>query len=245
MKTGVLFLISLLLISCSNGRYAQKHDSAPIRPPTQMELKDAEVKHEPVGRGNNPYVVFGKSYKPMKVRKPFNQTGIASWYGKKFHGHLTSNGEVYNMYGMSAAHKTLPLPSYVRVTNLSNNKSVVVRVNDRGPFHESRIIDLSYSAAVKIGVFDTGTAEVKVETILPAPLVSQDFNVVVTGFSSSDEIKETAVGLTHMLHIEPTLIDDSKSDTLVLGPFGSEKEANEYLDKVQQFGFSEAKVIPI
>jgi rare lipoprotein A len=91
--------------------------------------------------------------------------GIASWYGKKFHGHLTSNGEIYNMYGMSAAHKNLPLPTYLKVTNLANSKSVIVRVNDRGPFHQNRIIDLSYSAAYKLDMLKTGTAKVKISAI--------------------------------------------------------------------------------
>jgi len=95
----------------------------------------------------------------------FEQTGIASWYGRKFHGHLTSNGELYDMYAMSAAHKNLPLPTYLKVTNLANNKSVIVRVNDRGPFHQNRIIDLSYSAAYKLNMLKTGTAKVKITAI--------------------------------------------------------------------------------
>lgn len=242
MKCITVIFLSLVLIGCSSGRYSQKYDSAPVRPPTQLELKDAEVIHEPVGRGNNPYVVFGKKYVPMRKRKPFNQTGVASWYGKKFHGHLTSNGEVYNMYGMSAAHKTLPLPSYVRVTNLANNKSVVVRVNDRGPFHQDRIIDLSYSAAVKIGVYDTGTAKVKVETILPPPLIDQDFRIVVKGFTSEQEAKETAIGLGHMLHLEPSLIQANTANKLVLGPFDNKQTAEQYLEQLQGFGYPNAAI---
>lgn len=250
MKFAFIFM-ALLLASCTSGRYAQKHDSAPVRPPTAMELEDAKVVHEPVGRGNNPYIVFGKKYKPMRKRQPFSQQGIASWYGKKFHGHLTSNGEVYDMYGMSAAHKTLPLPSYVKVTNTANNKSVVVRVNDRGPFHESRIIDLSYSAAVKIGVFDTGTAKVKVETILPPPLkpgqsvespapAQSQFQIKVSGFKSRDEVRDTAVGLSHMLHIDTQFIDDSHHQVLIIGPFGSEHDAIQLKQKVHDFGYPEA-----
>ncbi|MDO6720500.1 septal ring lytic transglycosylase RlpA family protein [Psychrosphaera sp. 1_MG-2023] len=245
----VFIFVALLLASCTSGRYDHKHDSAPVRPPTAMELEDAKVVHEPVGRGNNPYIVFGKKYKPMRDRKPYSQQGIASWYGKKFHGHLTSNGEVYDMYAMSAAHKTLPLPSYVKVTNLSNNKTVVVRVNDRGPFHESRIIDLSYSAAVKIGVFDTGTANVKIETILPPPLKpkkptvaleSSQYQIRVSGFQSRDEVRDTAVGLSHMLHIDSKFIDDSHHQTLIIGPFGSEKDAKQLKQKVHDFGYPEA-----
>ncbi len=116
----------------------------------------------------NPYTVLGKTYFPLQDSKTYVQSGTASWYGTKFHGQNTANGEVYDLYGMSAAHKTLPLPSYVRVTNLDNNRSVILRVNDRGPFYSDRIIDLSYAAAKKLGYAEIGTARVKVEGIDPA-----------------------------------------------------------------------------
>ena len=164
----LLCLISLLtlLSACSSGRYQQKHDSTPTRLPSQAELKDAIARAEPYSRGGNKdYQVFGKPYKVLASAHGFEQTGIASWYGNKFHGHLTSNGEIYDMYAMSAAHKNLPLPTYLKVTNTANNKSVIVRVNDRGPFHQSRIIDLSYSAAYKLDLLKTGTAEVKISAI--------------------------------------------------------------------------------
>ena len=164
----LLCLISLLtlLSACSSGRYQQKHDSTPTRLPSQAELKDAIARAEPYSRGGNKdYQVFGKPYKVLTSARGFEQTGIASWYGNKFHGHLTSNGEIYDMYAMSAAHKNLPLPTYLKVTNTANNKSVIVRVNDRGPFHQSRIIDLSYSAAYKLDLLKTGTAKVKISAI--------------------------------------------------------------------------------
>ena len=115
----------------------------------------------------NPYTVLGKTYFPLQESKTYVASGTASWYGTKFHGQNTANGEVYDLYGMSAAHKTLPLPSYVRVTNLDNNRTVILRVNDRGPFYSDRIIDLSYAAAKKLGYAETGTARVKVEGIDP------------------------------------------------------------------------------
>ncbi|ALO36665.1 hypothetical protein CMT41_11235 [Colwellia sp. MT41] len=164
----LLLLISMLtlLSACSSGRYQQKHDSTPIRLPSQAELKDAIARAEPYSRGGNKdYQVFGKPYQVLTTAQGFEQTGTASWYGKKFHGHLTSNGEIYDMYAMSAAHKNLPLPTYLKVTNTANNKSVIVRVNDRGPFHQSRIIDLSYSAAYKLDMLKTGTANVKISAI--------------------------------------------------------------------------------
>ena len=164
---ALLVIISMtLLFACSTGRYQQAHDSIPTRLPNQSELKDATPRAEPYSRGGNKdYRVRGIDYKVLNNALGFEQTGIASWYGNKFHGHLTSNGEIYDMYAMSAAHKNLPLPTYVKVTNLSNNKSVIVRVNDRGPFHKGRVIDLSYSAAYKLNMLQTGTAEVKISAI--------------------------------------------------------------------------------
>lgn len=115
----------------------------------------------------NPYTVLGKTYYPIGDGRNYKATGTASWYGTKFHGQPTANGEKYDLYGMSAAHKTLPLPSYVRVTNVDNGKTVVLRVNDRGPFYSDRIIDLSFAAAKKLGYAESGTARVKVEGIDP------------------------------------------------------------------------------
>ena len=152
--------------STSNGRYSQRVDSAPRHVAKTPNTADAVPKFEPYRMFNSrPYTVLGKHYKPMTSGKGYHQIGHASWYGQKFHGHLTSNGETYNMFAMSAAHKTLPLPSYVRVTNLDNNKQAIVRVNDRGPFHDDRIIDLYYAAAVKLGYHNKGTAQVKLEVI--------------------------------------------------------------------------------
>ena len=134
-----------------------------------------EVVPEPFARtlaGNrSPYTVLGKTYHVMPTEDGYNERGIASWYGEKFHGHKTSNGEVFDMYKVSAAHKSLPIPSFLRVTNLDNNRSLVVRVNDRGPFHGDRIVDLSYAAALKLGYADRGTARVQLEAIIPDGVV--------------------------------------------------------------------------
>ncbi len=133
-------------------------------------VPDAVPRVEPLSRGGNAasYVVLGKRYHTLRSSKGFVERGIASWYGSKFHGRRTSNGEVYDMYQMSAAHKKLPIPTYVEVTNLENGRRVVVRVNDRGPFHENRIIDLSYAAASRIGMLGKGTALVEIRAIDPA-----------------------------------------------------------------------------
>ena len=130
-------------------------------------IPNATPKSEPITNAGNksPYEVFGKTYWVLPSSNGYKETGIASWYGTKFHGRLTSNGEIYNMYGMTAAHKTLPIPCYARVTNVENGSSVVVRINDRGPFHGARLIDLSYVAAMKLGYADKGTANVLIEVI--------------------------------------------------------------------------------
>jgi rare lipoprotein A len=131
-------------------------------------IPDAIPKNEPLHRyANRPYIALGKTYKPLTEVGNFKQRGIATWYGKKFNGEHTSSGEIYDMYAMTAAHPTLPLPSYARVTNLTNQKSVVVRINDRGPFMNDRIIDLSYTAAFKLGIVGDGSAEVEVESLTP------------------------------------------------------------------------------
>jgi rare lipoprotein A len=132
-------------------------------------LPDAIPRMEPLHRfANRPYMVFGREYVPATSLRAYRERGVASWYGRKFHGEKTSSGETYDMYAMTAAHPTLPLPSYARVTNVASGKSVVVRVNDRGPFLHDRVIDLSYAAAAKLGIAQKGSGEVVVEAILPA-----------------------------------------------------------------------------
>ncbi|GAA6154440.1 septal ring lytic transglycosylase RlpA family protein [Pseudoteredinibacter isoporae] len=157
-------IMVLGLCACSQ---QEIKDSGPSRPLDFSGSPDAVPKKETRTRAGNksPYVIFGKTYRVLSDSKGFREQGEASWYGKKFHGRNTSNGEVYDMYAMTAAHKTLPIPSYVRVTNHQNGRSVVVRVNDRGPFHGNRVIDLSYAAASKLGFAERGTAPVSVEAI--------------------------------------------------------------------------------
>ena len=151
-----------------------KDDGPGDNPPANMDaIPDAVPKAEPLNRfANNPYSVLGQDYTPLREVGHYKVRGLASWYGKRYHGQKTSTGEVYDMYGMTAAHTTLPIPSYVRVTSLTNGKSVVVRVNDRGPFHADRIIDLSYTAAWKLGLVGGGSGRVEVESLVPgAPSV--------------------------------------------------------------------------
>jgi len=157
-------LLALLLAACSS---TPTRDGPEARPPPNLDkVPDAQPQVEPIRDGgpNKPYDVNGRSYSPVKTDKPMAEKGLASWYGKKFQGRRTASGEVYNMYAMTAAHKTMPIPSYARVRNPANGREIIVRVNDRGPFVADRIIDLSYTAALKLGVLN-GIAPVELERI--------------------------------------------------------------------------------
>jgi rare lipoprotein A len=188
LSKSLLPLAALMLAACSSqpeqgqtqddaydretagGRYALRQDKPPANAPDMGQVKNAVPRFEPYSRrGNRDYNVWGSDYQVWNDVKQYQDEGLASWYGAKFHGYETSNGEIYDMYTMTAAHKNLPLPSFVKVTNVQNGKQVIVRVNDRGPFHGDRIIDLSYAAAYKLDMLDTGTAQVRVELIRLAP----------------------------------------------------------------------------
>ncbi|MGZ5569997.1 MAG: septal ring lytic transglycosylase RlpA family protein [Usitatibacter sp.] len=159
----------------SGGKY-YSDDGPPFLVPDNLDgIADAVPREEPFHRfANRPYTVFGQTYVPVVDRQPTKERGLASWYGRKFHGQKTSSGETYDMFAMTAAHKTLPIPSYARVTNVRTGQSVVVRINDRGPFHSNRIIDLSYAAAARIGIVATGSGLVEVERLVPGPGVSEE-----------------------------------------------------------------------
>jgi len=177
-----LFVIAALLGGCASKPAPEGKAPSPSRPgayyaddgpganppPNLEQLADATPRREPLHRfANRPYTVLGRDYVPATELRPYRERGIATWYGRKFHARRTSIGEDYDMYAMTAAHPTLPLPSYARVTNLTNGRSVVVRVNDRGPFLHGRLIDLSYAAAFKLGYVNQGSAQVEVEAVLP------------------------------------------------------------------------------
>ncbi|EFV81914.1 rare lipoprotein A, partial [Achromobacter xylosoxidans C54] len=169
----MMLLLAIAVAGCSStggrkkGGGYYKDDGPDANPPSNLDqVPDAVPRIEPYASGaNRPYVVFGQRYVPDTSGQPYKRQGIASWYGKKFHGNSTSIGEPYDMYAMTAAHTTLPIPSYARVTSLVNGKTIVVRVNDRGPFHSDRIMDLSYVAAYKLGIIGPGSGQVVVESI--------------------------------------------------------------------------------
>ena len=169
---NLFFSYCLILTGCSTSPVIEETDGlrhAPPAPSDLADIPDPMPQIEPFSRYGNPdsYEVFGREYRPLKDFRGYREKGIASWYGSKFHGQRTSSGEPYDMFSMTAAHKTLPIPCYTRVTNLKNGRSIIVRVNDRGPFHDNRLIDLSYTAAWKLGIVGEGTGVVEVAAIDP------------------------------------------------------------------------------
>jgi rare lipoprotein A len=243
MRILCLLLLALFLCSCAG------HHTRVIETPETRELKGWQ----------KPYEVDGQRYNPLRDHKGFSQRGIASWYGKKFHGRLTSNGETYDMYAMTAAHKTLPLGVEVRVVNKRNGKSTVVRINDRGPFVAGRIIDLSYTAAQKLDVVEQGTAPVEIvalgyphregsEMTYSAPLDydAGSFAVQVGAFSQSDNAKRLARQLKSRFGRSAVHFSDSDGRALYrvrVGDFRSLKTAEAAKEELRNERFPGAFVI--
>ncbi|MGQ4276238.1 septal ring lytic transglycosylase RlpA family protein [Pseudidiomarina sp. E22-M8] len=261
MQRVFAIVLTLLLIGCSTApksRYSQTHDSIPSRLPTAAELSEPTPKVEvPSRQGNRTYSLFGRTYSILPDARGFIDEGMASWYGEKFHGHLTSNGETYDMYAMSAAHKTLPLPTYVRVTNLANQRSVVVRVNDRGPFHDNRIIDLSYVAAYKLGMLATGTSRVRIEALHPeaqnqqlavtTPLesdaVTQYFVQVVAG-SDKTRLTQAAEKLAQTYQVPATTQAKNGLHAVMLGPFAA-AQTDQLVNQLRADGYADVFRVPV
>lgn len=244
---GVAPLVTaLLMLGCAAPQPPEERDSGPKRPVDLSHVPEPEPRTEVRTRaGNkNPYTVLGKTYHLMEDETQYKARGEASWYGTKFHGRKTANGETYDMYAMTAAHKTLPIPSYVRVTNLNNGRSVIVRVNDRGPFHGGRIIDLSYAGAQRLGFADSGVAPVEVEIIVtgdqpPAPLKAErgasspttdesgTLFLQVGAFSSEAAARTQAqrvIGLTDLDVIVDPLVANKTLYRVRVGPASSSQQ---------------------
>lgn len=246
-------------------RYADSQDSTPAAPPDLRHIPEPVPKAEPRSRYGNksPYTVLGRTYRVLPSCAGYDERGIASWYGKKFHGYTTSNFERYDMYAYSAAHKTLPIPCYVRVTNLENGRSVVVRVNDRGPFVANRIIDLSYAAAVKIGVWPKGTAKVEVRSIDPRQSMAQtephgnatvpsaprktqkaDLYLQVGAFADRANARRLADRLraAHLgdVSVVRSRVNGSLLRRVRVGPFTSRDEAERAMRRLQHLGLAAA-----
>ncbi|MES9970854.1 MAG: septal ring lytic transglycosylase RlpA family protein [Candidatus Thiodiazotropha sp.] len=270
IKTGISALIGMLLITaCSTskiGRVPQQDGVSHRHPPpaNMQSIPDAVPKNEPKSRYGNPasYEVFGKRYYTLRSGRDYSARGIASWYGSKFHGQRTSSGESYDMYAMTAAHKTLPLPSYVRVTNLKNNRSVVVKVNDRGPFHDNRLIDLSYTAAWKLGIIGEGTGLVEVVTLDPdspqAPPKKQavklregnmlpELYLQVGAFGSSDNAQRLKKRLEEQLNTSVLIQDNEHLESPVyrvqVGPIASVELADHLSQQLAKLGIADPHVV--
>ncbi len=236
-------------------------------PPTGLidinGIEDAVPRAEPLSRSGNPesYEVFGERYAVLDSSEGYQQTGVASWYGSKFHGRLTASGEPYDMYAMTAAHKTLPLPTYVQVTNLNNQRQIIVKVNDRGPFHDDRIIDLSYAAALKLGVTGHGTARVAVQALPPAatkipasevnPLAlaaeSPRFFVQLGAFAQRGNAERIVAKLPAEL-INPAHIEEATSPSgqlyrVRIGPFAQRLNLEETVNTLKRWGYADLQVV--
>ena len=221
-------------------------DSRPLRdgPPSYMQdvslIPDAVPTPHTGAFKASPYTVLGQRYHPMQDGRSYREEGTASWYGTKFHGQHTANGEVYDLYGMSAAHKTLPLPTYVQVTNLDNQRKVIVRVNDRGPFYSDRIIDLSFAAAKKLGFADQGTARVRVEGIDPVAWQQQNNpDYLVT--------REAVAAAPVMAALPPEPVENVQAGGyyLQVGAFSSDQAAQALRQRVMGLVGNNVRVSPV
>lgn len=232
-------------------------DSAPVRPIDAKDVEDAVPRPDSIlAVGNkSPYTVLGVSYEILDDAKNYKERGIASWYGTKFNGHKTSNGEIFDLYQATAAHKTLPIPSYARVTNLNNGKSVVVRVNDRGPFHADRLIDLSYGAAVKLGYMEQGTAPVEVE-VLDIIGVDDRRNSVGGSYrylqlgafgteASAQRLRSELAGLVSVpIKVSPVQSGEKMLFRVRVGPVANGEELKAVQRALADNGYSDVQALP-
>ncbi len=229
--------------------------SHPYKP---SDPADAEPKYEPTSKLGNPpsYAVFGKRYYVMKQRVGFTERGIASWYGKKFHGRKTSTGEIYDMYAMTAAHKTLPLPAYVKVKNLQNGREIVVRVNDRGPFHAGRIIDLSYAAAKKLDIIRKGTGQVEIRDVsipklgkidVDRPATKHKLFVQIGAFSDRRNANDLSNNIEHRnlpaVRVKADGVATNPVYRVQLGPMDSLSAAEKVVEHLNKQGYTASQLV--
>ncbi|HDY85017.1 hypothetical protein LCGC14_0644360 [marine sediment metagenome] len=270
LKWIIASCVYLSLIACSG--ITQKGDSAPSSPRDVSNIPNAIPKDEPRSKYGNPvsYKVLGKTYYTLNSSQNYQEKGIASWYGSKFHGRRTSSGEPYDMYAMTAAHKTLPLPSYVEVTNLSNGRKVIVKVNDRGPFHDNRLIDLSYSAAQKLGIVGHGTGMVEIRAIntgnvpvniannvktqpvaqvqplgqqKPIKEVLVGMYLQVGAFSSSTNAQQLKSKVQSKIDDNVIITSDGKLYRVRIGPLANVEEGDSLSNRLLNLGFNNTRLV--
>ena len=272
-----LIVLALFVVGCSKkeqrrthitneGRYSIAQDRAPdFENYNPSSISQTDILPEPKSRYGNhsPYIVFGKTYYLANSKDDFEQTGTASWYGKKFHGHTTSNMEIFDMYKMTAAHRTLPLPSYVEVTNLDNNKKVIVRVNDRGPFKSKRIIDLSWAAARALGYDKKGLANVHIRLIqapgkkqaqkkqpqlveYTAPETNSLKYLQIGAFSEKSKALEIAKSISTKVFLPVHVTNTVAANPLFrvrIGPLSEDENIIDIIQKVHKQGFQNTKMV--
>lgn len=249
-RASLLTVLAVSLCACSSAL----RDGAPSTRINASRIPDAIPTPLPKSKYGNPksYEVAGKTYHVLPTSRNYQETGIASWYGTKFHGRLTSTREKYDMFAMTAASPVLPIPSFARVTNLSNGRSVVVKVNDRGPFAKGRIMDLSYAAAKKLGYADRGTARVEVKAInIDRPgseLTQPQLYLQVASYSNFHQAQLAAEQIQSSLsyseaRIQPTKVHRRTWYRVQLGPLRSERTAGRLTDAVQEMGFEGAYTV--
>ncbi len=260
------FLLILLLSGISACSTAPQKHVTPKRTPTELaNIPDAVPKVEPRSKLGNmkTYEVFGKRYYVLDSMEGFTQKGIASWYGPKFHGKKTSNGEIYDMYAMTAAHKTLPLPSYLEVKNLENGRKIIVRVNDRGPFHDNRVVDLSYTAAIKLDMTAKGTALVEIRALDPrtnrgggAPIKARsrtpkkseplEFYIqvgVFSDFDNAEKQKDKLLALETPIKVEATMLNSGIAFRVKIGPLNDIEVADEIVSRLELFDIHDHRIL--
>lgn len=256
----LLFINVLFLSACET---TIEHDGMPSEPIDVSSIPDAVPRIEQRSPYGNPdsYIVLGKRYYVMQDSDGFVEKGIASWYGKKFHGRRTSSGETYDMYAMTAAHKSLPLPTYIEVINLENRRSVIVKVNDRGPFHQNRIIDLSYTAATKLGIIANGTGLVEIRAINPrtykgkyAPVQkvslgkeNQGFYIQAGSFINLTNAerfrKRLGVIGEQLLRISRAVVNDKTVYRVQIGPLFNVDNADQIVAQLDYLGINEYHIV--
>jgi rare lipoprotein A len=257
---GAALLVAALLAGCGGS-------SAPVvrdGPGKQLDfsrIPDAVPQAEPRSRGGNAasYVVFGQRYHTLPSSRGYRSRGIASWYGSKFHGRKTANGEIYDMYAMTAAHRQLPIPTYVEVTNLENGRRIIVRVNDRGPFHDNRVIDLSYAAAGRLGMLEKGTALVEVRAIdpsgpmpahrlaaqtgAPTPRIFLQAGAFRDAGNASRLREQLRRQLARDVRIEEFMTDTGPLHRVQIGPVESVEQADQLASQMHTLGLKSPVVV--
>lgn len=246
---AALVLLVLLLAACGDDRVrgGEDADGPSNKRLSPNQVRDAEPRSEPRARYGNrsPYEVLGKRYTVLESSAGYRERGIASWYGRKFHGRRTSSGEPYDMHLATAAHRSLPLPTYAEVTNLDNGRKVVVKINDRGPFHDDRLIDLSYGAAVKLGMVGTGTARVEVRAISfdepqaqPSAVKVADGTFLQVGAFNNRGAAEELAGRMMAEHLQPVSIQQGSGLWKVwIGPYLQDSDIELAANRLVELGF--------